>query len=488
MMTATRRRTRERFFRVIDADGDTRIRGDTTISVVGGVPVVGQAPFANETCFLSDVNGVGFPYDKDCNDASANLTVFGPNSEPSDGAGSDVGVEQLCDRLDDNCDGTVDEGLFVDADGDGFADNADANRTGLGSCAVAYPTTALPNFLDCNPNDPAVHPAPNASVDEDHISAQFCTDDIDNDCDLNTGAGIGGLGALSNNDNVRDGTFLLQDFDLDGFRNYTGLTPFNGRSCKVLFPAFFANDIFRFGQPFDCDDSLPGGAERFPCNDSSQFVCFDTNGVQKETCRPQDPLFCNRELLFPVNGIDNDCNLIVDDLIRTSVRLILRREDSDESDTDFSSSRKRHADDDDDSSSYSTSSSSSSSSSLNCVEVPLVISIENAGFTSVRDVIIRGQLDLPNRGTLTDFIFGDLTSFGMKVDENTLRVAWVQFSLVAGEKREITFPLCLRSRSDILNVHLRLAVEDFTPVLNGVFTRENSPNVQPDAAGSTLNF
>lgn len=255
----------------------------------------------------------------------------------------------------------------------------------------------------------------------------------------------------------------------------------------MAFPTFFANDSFRFQQPFDCNDT---NANSFPCNSTSQFVCFDPSGVQR-VCRPQDTQFCNRELLFPGSqgigdGIDNDCNLIVDDLIRTSVRLILQREESTDTSSSFSlsSSRKRHADDDDDSSS----SSSSSSSSLNCVEVPLVISLENAGQTSVKDVVIRGQLELPNRGTLTEFIFGDLTTFGVKVDERTLRVVWVQFSLGPGEKRFITFPLCLRSRSDILGVHLSLHVEGFTPVVNGVFTPENSPSVQLDASRSTLNF
>jgi len=280
----------------------------------------------------------------------------------------------------------------------------------------------------------------------------------------------------------------VQDADRDGFRAYTGLTPVNGELCTAAFPDFFANDSFRFQQPFDCNDT---NANSFPCNSTSQFVCFDTNGEQKATCRPQDQLFCNRELLFPGqqgvgDGIDNDCNSIVDDLIRTSVRLILRREadgDFSLSSSSTSSSRKRHADDDDDSSS------SSSSSSPDCVEVPLVISIENAGHTSVRDVVIRGQLELPNRGTLSEFIFGDLTTFGVKVDERTLRVAWVQFSLGPGEKRLVTFPLCLRSRSDILDVHLSLRVEGFTPVVNGpIFTADNSPSVQLDASGSKLSF
>src|SRR5207237_829011 len=134
--------------------------------------------------------------------------------------------------------------------------------------------------------------------------------------------------------------------------------------------------------------------------------------------------------------VDNDCDGVVDDLIATSGNIVLRREAFhafDVSDSD----RKRHEHDDDDDS-------SASRSQRECHAESLTVSVENTGHIDVADVVIRGQLTLARGGSLTDYIFGDLTTFGVKVDKSSLRVAWVQFSLAAGQKRRVSFPLCVR--------------------------------------------
>ena len=65
---------------------------------------------------------------------------------------------ELCNNIDDNCDGKIDEGftpvlLVTDADGDGFG--ARNGKTVIGCPPVA---NFAPTFDDCNDTDPSIHP------------------------------------------------------------------------------------------------------------------------------------------------------------------------------------------------------------------------------------------------------------------------------------------------------------------------------------------
>jgi hypothetical protein len=80
--------------------------------------------------------------------------------------------------------------------------------------------------------------------------------------------------------------------------------------------------------------------------------------------------------------------------------------------------------------------------------------IRNNSTRNVKDVVIKGQLTLPPKGQLTEYVFGDLTNFGVKVDTRTLRVAWVQFKLAAKAVQEVVFPVCVRRREYIGGVQL----------------------------------
>jgi hypothetical protein len=78
----------------------------------------------------------------------------------------------------------------------------------------------------------------------------------------------------------------------------------------VLFDAFF-------NQPLDCDDSDPA---RHPCR-LDEFVCLTRiGGVKPLPCGADEHLVCGRELteiggVITADGVDNDCNQKVDDLV-----------------------------------------------------------------------------------------------------------------------------------------------------------------------------
>ncbi|MFO0682232.1 MAG: MopE-related protein [Sandaracinus sp.] len=95
---------------------------------------------------------------------------------------------ELCDGLDNNCNGTVDESgprsFYRDADGDGFGDAGDVVMI----TACTPPDGYVARSNDCNDGDPSVHPG----------GAELC-DGLDGDCSL----GLAGGGRDASED--RDG-------------------------------------------------------------------------------------------------------------------------------------------------------------------------------------------------------------------------------------------------------------------------------------------
>src|SRR6185436_10973538 len=65
-------------------------------------------------------------------------------------------TSEICDGLDNDCNGVLDNGVtttfYRDSDGDGYGDPADV----LAACAA--PPGYVTNNTDCNDVDPAMHP------------------------------------------------------------------------------------------------------------------------------------------------------------------------------------------------------------------------------------------------------------------------------------------------------------------------------------------
>ncbi len=147
----------------------------------------------------------------------------------------DYGIE-VCDNLDNNCDGNIDEGLSVDNDNDlHFA---------IGSCAQPAD--------DCNDGNAAANP-----------SATEVCDGVDNDCDNSTDeVGAGGC------------TVYYRDNDNDGFGA--------GNSQCLCQP----NGTFKVTNNTDCYDSnalaYPGQTTPFTIDRGDGSFDYNCDGVEEK--------------------------------------------------------------------------------------------------------------------------------------------------------------------------------------------------------------
>jgi hypothetical protein len=192
-----------------------------------------------------DEDGDGYPEQEDCDDTNADISPV---------------ADELCDGIDNDCDGEIDtpdalDALqgWADADGDGFGDPSSP----LQSCEAA---PLVDNDLDCDDASAEIHP------DADELC-----DELDNDCDGET-----------DEDSAIDAGTWYADEDADGY----GDADVSTLACTQP-----SNTV---ADDSDCDDSsdqaFPGGTEVCDGLDNDCDGAVDGNTVPGDYATVQEAI------------------------------------------------------------------------------------------------------------------------------------------------------------------------------------------------------
>jgi hypothetical protein len=240
---------------------------------------------------------VGAAYATDCDDTDAAVSPVDP---------------EICDGVDNDCDGSTDEGLldayYADSDGDGYGD------AGSSTEACAAPSGFVEDDTDCDDSDATVNPGANERCDEQ-----------DNDCD----------GLVDDDDSAVVGTTTWYvDYDGDGYGGARLSTAACEQPSGYVADASDCDDTDASAWPGaeeicdgadnDCDGTVDEGLDStwYADSDGDGFgdaaatasACAAPSGYTSDDtdCDDGDAAI-NPDAYEACDGIDNDCDGLVDD-------------------------------------------------------------------------------------------------------------------------------------------------------------------------------
>lgn len=234
----------------------------------------------------ADVDGDGTAACEDCNDSDAAIYP---------------GANEVCDTLDNDCDGSTDEDAsggsvwYADWDADGYGDAA------LPVSACEKPDAYVADATDCDDGRDDIHPA----------ATEVCNL-LDDDCD-------GLVDDADDSTDVSTGSAWYTDLDADGYGAGAELW-----ACTQPLGAAAVGG--------DCDDADPAyspGADESDCADSNDYNCDgsvayeDFDGDGWAACEECDDSSSGN---FPggtelCDGLDNNCDGTIDEEAATDAAI-----------------------------------------------------------------------------------------------------------------------------------------------------------------------
>jgi hypothetical protein len=267
------------FYQDVDGDG----YGKTSVSVQACSAPIGYVTLNN-----------------DCNDTNASINPA---------------ATEICDGIDNNCNGTIDEGLlttyYSDDDGDGFGNP----NSSIQACTA--PANMVSNNLDCNDFNVNINPA----------ATEIC-DLIDNDCDglIDEGFatttyyldadGDGFGGTITQNACMQSNGYVTNTLDCndaDANIKPTAIEICDGidNDCDGLIDAADGNVVYNtYYADADGDGYGNPAATILACTAPNAYVTNNTDCNDAcASCFPSAPELCD--------SLDNDCDGLIDEGVST---------------------------------------------------------------------------------------------------------------------------------------------------------------------------
>lgn len=295
-------------------DGSCVVNGCTNPAACNYNPLatVNNGSCILPTTYFADADGDTFGNAGSSTSACSQPTGYVTNSTDCNDSNASIRptATEICNGLDDNCNGSTDEGFaftnyYVDSDNDGYgAGSAIASCTALGS---GYST----NNLDCNNSNANIRPNAsetcnsiddncNGSIDE---GLTFVNYYVDTDLD-----GFGAGSAVSSC-TVLTGNFVTNNFDCNN--NNANIKPTASEICNSIDDncnGLIDDGLTFLGYYLDTDgDGFGAGTGIIACSSpGSGYVTNNTDcNNSNPNIRPNATEVCN--------GIDDNCNNLIDD-------------------------------------------------------------------------------------------------------------------------------------------------------------------------------